>query len=386
MSKILPNTFQTPNLYVDRLMPLLTDAELRILIYMTRRILGFQRREDKISLTQFTHGLTSTSNSERLDYGAGVSKEAARTALENLVKFNIVTQTQPYDSAKRTPATWSLQLDDALIDWGALSQRKETVKIAGAERAAKRILSQSSPPVPATSTPPPVLTASMGGVLTVSTPLSNPVGQPCTNGLDTPVLTVSTTKTRGKPEESQKENQICIPPPPILVTSNGGGGGARNGNGERPLADSGKLLANSQQPTANSQSVNGHHATFPDSGALRSPQSLSARSLATEWAAGLAAGWASLERDLAGWTDDQVRCLLTWLYVWALEADSQDRNLDVVDRYDAGQRYQANYANVYAGSTNRIGLIKSKVAASIAVPLTEADTASLADLIENVNA
>lgn len=367
MSKIVPNTFQTPNLYVDRLMSLLTDAELRILIYMTRRILGFQRREDKISLSQFTTGLILTSNNEHLDYGAGVSKEAARTALDNLVKFNIVTQTQPYDSAKRTPATWSLQLDDALIDWEALSQRKETVKIAGAERAAKRVLSQSSPPVPATSTPPPVLTASTGGVLTVSTPLSNPVGQPCTNGLDTPVLTVSTTKTRGKPEESQKENQIYNPPPPILVTPNGGGGGPHvNGFGAN----------------GNGFNSNGHHAPFPDSGALRSPQSLSARSLATEWAADFAAGWASLETDLAGWTDSQIRCLLTWLYVWAIEADSQDRNLEPVARYDAGQRLTTNYANVYAGSTNRIGLIKSKVAALIAVPLTEADAAALDECIE----
>lgn len=369
MSKIVPNTFQTPNLYVDRLMPLLTDAELRILIYMTRRILGFQRREDKISLSQFTTGLILTSNNEHLDYGAGVSKEAARTALDNLVKFNIVTQTQPYDSAKRTPATWSLQLDDALIDWEALSQRKETVKIAGAERAAKRMLSQSSPPVPATSTPPPVLTASTGGVLTVSTPLSNPVGQPCTNGLDTPVLTVSTTKTRGKPEESQKENQSYNPPPPMLVTPNGGGGlpTQANGNGNHFKGNHNR---------------NGHHATTNDSGALRSDNSLSARSLATEWAADFAAGWASLETDLAGWTDAQVRCLLTWLYVWAIEADSQDRNLDPPARYDAGQRYQAHYANVYAGSTNRIGLIKSKVAAGVAVPLTETDTVALNNLIE----
>ena len=80
MSKIVPNSFQTPNLYVDRLMPLLTDIELRVLVYMTRRILGFNRREDQISLSQFTDGLISTKNGEQLDYGAGVSKEAARPA------------------------------------------------------------------------------------------------------------------------------------------------------------------------------------------------------------------------------------------------------------------------------------------------------------------
>lgn len=153
----------------------------------------------------------------------------------------------------------------------------------------------------------------------------------------------------------------------MLVTPNGGGGLPAHANGVQPGLNGNQ---------------NGHHATTTDSGALRSPQSLSARSLATEWAADFAAGWASLEADLAGWTDSQIRCLLTWLYVWAIEADSQDRNLEPAARYDAGQRLATNYANVYAGSTNRIGLIKSKVAALIAVPLTEADAAALEGLIE----
>lgn len=154
----------------------------------------------------------------------------------------------------------------------------------------------------------------------------------------------------------------------ILVTPNGGGGSYPNG-----------LNGNSLK--ANGFNGNGHHATTHP-GALRSEKSLSARTLATDWAADFAAGWASLEKDLAGWTDEQAHCLLTWLYVWAIEVDSQDRNLDPVARFDAGQRYQASYANVYAGATNRIGLIKSKVAALIAVPLTDDDAAELERLIE----
>lgn len=97
------------------------------------------------------------------------------------------------------------------------------------------------------------------------------------------------------------------------------------------------------------------------------------RTLASEWAGDFAAGWASLESDLAGWDDDQVRVLLTWLFVWAIDADSQDRTLDPDQRLAAGQRYERHYANVYAGATNRIGLIKSRVKALIAVPLVEDD-------------
>lgn len=179
------------------------------------------------------------------------------------------------------------------------------------------------------------------------------------------------TKERNKRNKLKKAEPMsrANPPPPLGVTRIGGGGG---------LSDH----ANNFQSNGLNGNHNGHHATTTDSGALRSPQSLSARSLATEWAADFAAGWASLEADLAGWTDSQIRCLLTWLYVWAIEADSQDRNLEPAARYDAGQRLATNYANVYAGSTNRIGLIKSKVAALIAVPLTEADAAALEGLIE----
>lgn len=176
-------------------------------------------------------------------------------------------------------------------------------------------------------------------------------------------------RTEKTTEKTTKKTR-AKPPPPILVTSNGGGG---------------LHHVNSAQSSGSNGNHNGHHAVTADSDALRSPQSLSARTLAKEWAADFAAGWASLEADLAGWTNAQVRCLLTWLYVWAIEADSQDRNLEPVVRYDASQRLATNYANVYAGSTNRIGLIKSKVMAGVAVSLTEADTAALEGIIEQRN-
>ena len=341
MSKIVPNSFQTPNLYVDRLMPLLTDIELRVLVYMTRRILGFNRREDQISLSQFTDGLISTKNGEQLDYGAGVSKEAARTALERLIKFGIVTQTQPYDSAKRVPATWSLQLDDALIDWRALQERREATKNAGVERAAKRRVRKNLPPI---------LPDSTGGVLPDSTPLSKPVGHPYPTGLDTPVLPGSTTITSRKASLKPEENQIYDPPPPLQDHKAGGGGGFH---------------------------ANGHHPPPHTSAPPRSPISLSMRTLATDWVADFAAGWASLESDLAGWDDDQVRALLTWLYVWLIEDAGNNRSISPYERADWTQHYERHYISVYAGVTNRIGLIKSKVKLRITAPLTDDDVAGL---------
>ena len=372
MSKIIPNTFQTPNLYVDRLMPLLTDIELRVLIYMTRRILGFNRREDQISLSQFTDGLISTKNGEQLDHGAGISKEAARTALDSLIKLGIVTQTQPYDSAKRVPATWSLQLDDSLIDWQALQERREATKNAGVERAAKRRVREKSPTVQAGSTGGAVLSDSTGGVLPGSTPPSYPLGHPSPTGLDTPVLPGSTTITSRKTSLKPEESQIYDPPPPLQDHKVGGGG--FHGNG---LA---KIL-NGQPPNSNGNN-NGHHPPTDTSAVVRSPISLAMRMLASEWAGDYASGWASLESDLVGWDDDQVRALLTWLYVWLIEDAGSNRSISAYERADWTQHYERHYASVYAGATNRIGLIKSKVKLQITAPLTDDDVAGLDAAIE----
>lgn len=372
MSKIVPNSFQTPNLYVDRLMPLLTDIELRVLVYMTRRILGFNRREDQISLSQFTDGLISTKNGEQLDYGAGVSKEAARTALESLIKLGIVTQTQPYDSAKRVPATWSLQLDDALIDWRALQERREATKNAGVERAAKRRVRKNLPPVLPDSTGGGVLPDSTGGVLLGRIGVSYPVGHPYPTGLDTPVLPGSTTITSRKTSLKPEESQIYDPPPPLQDPKAGGGGGF-HAIFQTIAADIAKT--NGQPPNSNGH--NGHHPPPHTSAPPRSPISLSMRTLATDWVADFAAGWASLESDLAGWDDDQVRALLTWLYVWLIEDAGNNRSISPYERADWTAHYERHYASVYAGVVNRVGLIKSKVKLRITAPLTDDDVVGL---------
>lgn len=101
------------------------------------------------------------------------------------------------------------------------------------------------------------------------------------------------------------------------------------------------------------------------------------RMLASEWAGDFAGGWASLESDLAGWDDDQVRVLLTWLYVWLLEEAGQNRSIDPRERADWALHYERHYTNVYAGATNRIGLIKSKVKLCITAPLIDEDIAGL---------
>jgi len=63
MSTLLPNTFQCFNLYIDRALEHLTDSELRILLYTTRHILGWQdkikKKQGHIRLTMFERSYTT---------------------------------------------------------------------------------------------------------------------------------------------------------------------------------------------------------------------------------------------------------------------------------------------------------------------------------------
>ncbi|KKK62369.1 hypothetical protein LCGC14_3005010, partial [marine sediment metagenome] len=57
---VIPNSYQTPNIYIDVIMPLLTDSEWRVLSYAMRHILGWREkiaaRKGTISLSMFEHG------------------------------------------------------------------------------------------------------------------------------------------------------------------------------------------------------------------------------------------------------------------------------------------------------------------------------------------
>ncbi len=53
MSRLLiPNTTQVPNILLDRLMAELKDTSLRVVLAIVRLTYGFQKRADRISLTQ----------------------------------------------------------------------------------------------------------------------------------------------------------------------------------------------------------------------------------------------------------------------------------------------------------------------------------------------
>lgn len=150
-------TFTTiPNYFLDKIAPTLNPSELRVMLYIYRHTLGFQKLNDSISYDQFLHGIL-THDRRALDNGAGVSRGslvAALSSLENkgfikrhhTEKYGPVTiKLQPaslYDLtsedngtlAKTKPAKDKVAKNEVVYDSKVSSVAKEKVSSAGANK------------------------------------------------------------------------------------------------------------------------------------------------------------------------------------------------------------------------------------------------------------
>jgi hypothetical protein len=90
-----PRYTQTPNELFDELLApgRLTEAELRVLLYIVRRTFGFAKDADAISLSQLTDGIVKA-DGQRLDYGAGVGRDAASRAVKGLERKGCIVVTR----------------------------------------------------------------------------------------------------------------------------------------------------------------------------------------------------------------------------------------------------------------------------------------------------
>lgn len=84
-----PNSTSVPDQLFDELMPYLTGAELKVLLYIIRRTFGFKKSSDDISLSQMVNGIKKK-NGEILDKGTGLGKASVARALNTLEQKNII--------------------------------------------------------------------------------------------------------------------------------------------------------------------------------------------------------------------------------------------------------------------------------------------------------
>jgi len=128
---LLPNTFQTPNVLVDRLMPLLEDSELRVLLFAIRHIYGWRgtnaERQARISLTAFEKGYRGSA-------GCGLHRPAIQAALKRLTAFRIM---RPIGEATRKGQMWALTEHSEDIAWGKLEARAQKKAKSGQKQVAK---------------------------------------------------------------------------------------------------------------------------------------------------------------------------------------------------------------------------------------------------------
>jgi hypothetical protein len=123
-SDFVPNSYQTPNGYSDKCMAFLTPEEWKVLSYFCRRIFGFNKRQDRVSISQLTDGIR-TKEGEQVDYGTGLSAPAARKAVAELRRLGILIQVAENDPHKNQGPLYELQLDGDQIDLLAMYARAE---------------------------------------------------------------------------------------------------------------------------------------------------------------------------------------------------------------------------------------------------------------------
>jgi phage replication O-like protein O len=107
-----PTTTPVPDEVFDVLMPQLSGAELKVLMYICRRTFGFKKESDSISLHQIATGIT-TRDGRVLDGGTGLCKRHVIRALKVLEKKNIIKVTRKVDETGLNEAnTYSLNMLD----------------------------------------------------------------------------------------------------------------------------------------------------------------------------------------------------------------------------------------------------------------------------------
>jgi DNA-binding MarR family transcriptional regulator len=111
-----------PNFFLDEIAFQLSPSELRVMLYIYRRTLGFQKMADTISYQQFLQGIV-TRDGRRLDSGAGVSRGALSVALANLERHKLIERFY-----NKNDITYRLVLEEADKVDVQFQQQEQVVK------------------------------------------------------------------------------------------------------------------------------------------------------------------------------------------------------------------------------------------------------------------
>jgi hypothetical protein len=129
---VIPNSYQTPNVMIDVLLPLLTDSEWRVLSFAMRHILGWrekiEKRKGTISLHMFENGYGPYP-------GCGLNKGTIIKALQSLDEHKILLKV----GMTKDGASWQLVEDYNQIDIEALEKRLTNKRQKNKKRTEKML-------------------------------------------------------------------------------------------------------------------------------------------------------------------------------------------------------------------------------------------------------
>lgn len=147
-TKLIPNTFQHPNAYIDWLAYYLTPEEEKVLNKAIREILGWhsriEGRQARIALSIFEHGKISKETEEQLCLGCGLGIAAIRKALAALDKYKILVKVGiPTNDGQM----YRIQDNYQQVDLEGLKTRRAEQDIKNADRTSKArgVLSHITP-------------------------------------------------------------------------------------------------------------------------------------------------------------------------------------------------------------------------------------------------
>ncbi len=93
-----------PDIFFDEIMVHLSEAELKVLLYIFRRTFGFKKESDTISLRQMVEGIT-TRDGRILDHGAGIAKSSVWRGIKGLIAKNIIETVRNSSTTRGDEAT-----------------------------------------------------------------------------------------------------------------------------------------------------------------------------------------------------------------------------------------------------------------------------------------
>ena len=109
-----PHYTQVPDQLFDELLPLLSGAEMKALLYICRRTFGFKKDSDNISINQMLNGIRRKDGTW-LDRGAGLSKPTLLRALKGLKAKRIIVVERRQNADEGNLATnYRLHIQDTL--------------------------------------------------------------------------------------------------------------------------------------------------------------------------------------------------------------------------------------------------------------------------------